>query len=170
MDDRELIKLTSTVISWIKPNKGDSESIEDCWQIAYVAGLQALRNAEHNAQKPSVRYLTLCMQSSVYWHILKQKRRPTCEIRDDDEDQLLSPDEFTDVTDADDFIKTHLSALTKTQARTLIAFFQGVDKHILAKREGIQIRALNYRLETSLKKLRDCGRDEERETNSQHCN
>ena len=62
----ELGRLAGAVVARIRPNRSDRQSSEDCWQIAYVAGLQACAAARRAHAHTSSQMLMLAMQSAVY--------------------------------------------------------------------------------------------------------
>lgn len=69
----ELGTLASDVIARVRPNGSDRESVQDCWQTAYVAGMLA-KDAAHRSQKrTSSKYLMLAMQSAVYRLLHRRK-------------------------------------------------------------------------------------------------
>jgi RNA polymerase sigma factor (sigma-70 family) len=153
MDEHDLISIASQVISWIKPNKGDSESVQDCWQTAYVAGLQALRTTQKNGHRPSRRYLCLCMQQAVYRSLCKSKRLKLS-TEEAARDDAIDTTELIEAVDAEEFIAKHLSALSEKQARTLLAHYAGETTNAIAAREGIGRTAVHERIKTALTKLR----------------
>jgi DNA-directed RNA polymerase specialized sigma24 family protein len=65
-DDDELGRLAGAVIARVRPNRGDRDSVEDCFQEAYLAGLLARRAAHRRQQHTSSSFLFLAMQSAVY--------------------------------------------------------------------------------------------------------
>lgn len=69
----ELGTLAGVVVARIRPNRSDRESLEDCWQTAYVAGLQARHAAERSQQRTSTHFLILAMQTAVYRTLRRRK-------------------------------------------------------------------------------------------------
>jgi hypothetical protein len=79
--DDELGRLAGVVVARVRPNRSDRQSIEDCWQTAYAAGLQAVRAAARTQRHTSSHFLFLAMQSAVY-RLLHHRGRK--EIREAD--------------------------------------------------------------------------------------
>lgn len=71
--DDELGKLAGAVVCVVRPNSADRETREDCWQAAYVAGLEARRSAARSSATISRQILFLKMQSAVY-RLLRKPR------------------------------------------------------------------------------------------------
>lgn len=67
-------KLASAVVARVRPNQHDHDDPADCWQTAYVAGMDA-QNAAHRSNQPtSSAYLFLAMQSAVYRQLHNSRR------------------------------------------------------------------------------------------------
>lgn len=75
----ELGILARVVLSRIRPNRADREGADDCFQTAYLAGLEARRSAARNASHTSSSVLILAMQTAVYRALGRRK-----ELRESD--------------------------------------------------------------------------------------
>lgn len=71
--DDELGKLAGVVVARVRPNRSDHESVEDCWQTAYAAGLQAAHAARRSRHRTSRQILILAMQTAVYRLLRRRK-------------------------------------------------------------------------------------------------
>jgi hypothetical protein len=67
--DDELGAIASDVLDAVRPNKGDRATREDCWQIAYTAGLQAQAAARAAQKQTSRKILFKKMRDTVYRHL-----------------------------------------------------------------------------------------------------
>lgn len=61
-----LMSLAGVVVAQVRPNKGDRDDAGDCFQTAYLAGLEARRSADRNGKHTSNRILKLAMRQAVY--------------------------------------------------------------------------------------------------------
>lgn len=64
--DDELGRLASRAVASVRPNRHDRETIADCWQAAYLAGLQATASAESGGHAAARSILFLKMRDSIY--------------------------------------------------------------------------------------------------------
>jgi DNA-directed RNA polymerase specialized sigma24 family protein len=148
MNDIELIGFAKYVVSEIKPNRGDSESAEDCVQQAYVAGLAELRKAEAKNRRTKRRILRACMQRAVFNLLLKKRPMP-CELSDEREAQL-PPSE----PDGADFLHTHMASLSPKERRTVDLHLAGNSASVIAAAEGITTHAVWKRIREAIAHLR----------------
>lgn len=151
MDDKALIGLVNTVLARIRPNRGDSESYEDCWQQGYASGLQALRNAERSGNKPSARYLMLYVQRDVYRYLHKPKV-VTFDAVPEPCNRDMAPMHSVDTAD---YLEARLAVLSLKQRGTILAYYAGESVKDIARKAGVGKSAIHERIKTALRLMRD---------------
>jgi DNA-directed RNA polymerase specialized sigma24 family protein len=149
MDDKELIGLARYVVAKIKPNSGDRETPEDCFQIAFLAGLQAKRRAEINKVFISRRYIVLTMQKTVYRQLRKMK---TTNI---DNFDVEAREENSAALELKDLLDTYCYALTDKQHKTIESFLRGESFDDMACTEKVSRKAVKVRYRQAVKNLRE---------------
>lgn len=150
MDDLSLIKLANVALQNVRPRYSRiGIDRDDCYQVAYCAGLTAKRTCERRLQNPSARYLILCMQTAI----MRLLHNNTVDDRQPMSDLPETKDHFGGV-EASDYLKARMGYLTDKQARTLIAYFNGESTKAIALSEGIKYKAVWHRINAALKKLR----------------
>ena len=145
--DACIAKLAVAVVYSVRPNKGDRESVADCLQEAYLAGMEALNSADHNGSRPSRAMLFLAMRQAVYRLLRKQ----TILMTDHSESTL---NRELDSIEARDFVATHRHCLNAKEQRAVEQYYRGVPARKIAADEGITVKGVYYRLREALYKLR----------------
>lgn len=68
-----LQRIAHQVIAQVRPNRGDRDDAGDCFQTAYLAGLQAHRSAERAGKITSNQMIRLAMRQAVYRALRRAK-------------------------------------------------------------------------------------------------
>jgi len=148
MDETNLMKIAESVIYAVKPNKNDRQSREECFQIAYLAGLKAMRTAEKTKSRISKRLLFLCMQKAVY----RALKKPS----DGDEYVSHPVDKHDDqaTCDANEYINRHMTGLSEIYIRTILAHYAGQPIAEIAKAERISRKGIYARIAYAMRRIR----------------
>ena len=70
--DDELGQLAGAVVDRVRPNRSDRATRDDCYQVAYLAGLEARRAAQRMGSHTSTTILFKKMQTAIY-RLLRQR-------------------------------------------------------------------------------------------------
>lgn len=77
--DDELGQLAGVAVARVLPTRSDRSNPSDCYQAAYLAGLEARRSAERVNRPTSSRVLFLAMRQAVFRLIRRNRKEPASE-------------------------------------------------------------------------------------------
>jgi DNA-directed RNA polymerase specialized sigma24 family protein len=158
LTDTDLIQLAGAVVSRLRLTSSDSETVQDCFQIAYLSGLASLRRKQKKGGAISRRYLMLAMQKTVYRQ-LKKSLPISIDVGDDESDlpfilEHEKPQTARDQLEVRDLLATYSYSLTAKQLTTVQSFLAGQSISQIAKQEKIAVKTVKYRLGATVKNLR----------------